>query len=191
MSLHTCTAPNCGRSFLDQARLSDHAEAVHTFDDIRAMVCEELREEYIGTDPDGDGDAIRDLWIVDIAADWVVFQAIEGTNGGDYELYKVGYAIDADNNVTFAGDPVEVIRRTVYDVAPPETDAEPEDQQNAGPTQWVLVPADGAASATKAPDAGMAAAEKALSASQFATYKKMRAKGMAHAMALAAAKKAS
>lgn len=133
----SCQMYGCNRQFLDTAMLRDHAEAVHTFDDIRQAVAEELREQFVGTDPDGDGDSIQWLYVVDIADDWVVFECDEGD--GDFELYKVSYSIDDTGNVTFSGTPVEVTRRTVYDVVPDNEGPEGDDQQSGG-QQFMLVP---------------------------------------------------
>lgn len=114
MSLHTCPEPDCGRAFLDKLSLADHAEAVHTFDDIRQQVSEAVREKF------GSGNAADFppspntprvyTWVQDIADDWVVFQK---ETPDDCKLFKSSYAIDGDGNVTL-GDPVEVQRQTVY-----------------------------------------------------------------------------
>lgn len=103
---------DCARSFLDFEAMVDHAEAVHTFDDIRAMVSEEIREKY---NVRGDYRATPPVpsvwaWVADLADDWVVFE-LDGD--GDSKLYKASYSI-LDNKVTL-GEPVEVVRRTVYD----------------------------------------------------------------------------
>lgn len=157
MSLHACTAPDCGRSFHDKALLIEHAEAVHTFDDVRQTVAEAVREKWGSKGTQQNGDPRVYVWLVDIADDWCVFQV--EVSGGDNALQKVSYAI-TDGKVNF-GTPVEVVRRTVY--------------EPVGRT-------DGAAA-----DAQMQAAEKSLSAPQFAVYQRLRGKGLPHAVALKAA----
>lgn len=111
-TLHSCDAPSCGRQFLDVATLRDHADAVHTFDDIRTMVCEALRAKFgdTGASP-GVTNGPTYLWVVDLADDWVVFQRETADGTG---LYKSSYVIDSDGMVTL-GDPAGVQRRTVYE----------------------------------------------------------------------------
>lgn len=113
-----CHDPECERAFLGQdfdtawGRMVEHAEAVHTFEDIRRLVSEVVREKY-----GKPGDYSKKppvpttwVWIDDLASDWVVFSVEKGS---DMKLMKASYAI-ADSKVTL-GDPVEVRRRTVYD----------------------------------------------------------------------------
>lgn len=110
--LLTCPAGECVRSFRDRARLMEHAEAVHTFDDIRRLVSEAVREKY-GRQGDYKATPIVPavwVWVDDLADDWVVFMVEEGTESS---LFKAAYSI-LDNSVTL-GEPVEVRRRTVYD----------------------------------------------------------------------------
>ena len=165
MDLHTCEAPDCGRAFLDKASLVEHAEAVHTYDDVRQVVCDAVREKWGNNGNDARGEPRVYVWLVDIADDWCVFQL--EVSGGDTSMQKVSYAI-TDGEVNF-GNPYEVVRRTVY---------EPVRSSNEG------------AAAAKISDTELQAATKALSAAQLTSYKAMRAKGMAHAMALKAAGKA-
>lgn len=108
----TCFAPECGRTFFGMDRLQDHAEAVHTFEDIRRILAEYIREEFGRT---GDYKATPPVpgiwtWIDDLAADWVAFVVEEGN---DSKLLKASYTI-VDGNVTL-GEPTEVRRRTVYE----------------------------------------------------------------------------
>ena len=116
MSLHTCTAEGCTRTFIDRALLQEHADAVHTFDDIRQIVSEELREAFGVADTRPGGDSCVYVWIEDLAEDWVVYTQ-ETSNSG--ALMKVSYVLSPDNDVTF-GTPFEVVRKTVYEPAPEE-----------------------------------------------------------------------
>ena len=110
MSLHACTAPGCSRQFLDRGRLQDHADAVHTFDDITQQVAEALREAFGSGGATALGDPRIYCWIQDISDVWVVFQL--EISGGDTSLQQASYTI-LDGVVSF-GDPVEVVRQTVY-----------------------------------------------------------------------------
>lgn len=108
--------PQCERQFIDAATLHEHADSVHTFDDIRGMVSEEVRETY-GTSTNGpSGLSAPYTWVVDLADDWCVFQ-LEAV--GSCKLMKVGYLLTG-NSVTLVGEPFEVVRQTVYVAAPPE-----------------------------------------------------------------------
>jgi len=111
MSLHECAESGCGRQFLDKARLLEHAEAVHTFDDIRLTVSDAIRETYGSKGNTATGDPRVYVWLEDIADDWAVF-TIE-VSGGDSSLNKVSYSI-TDGEVNF-GKPYEVTRKTVYE----------------------------------------------------------------------------
>jgi len=104
--------PDCARSFLDEASLHDHSEAVHTFEDIRRLVNEAVREKYgkAGSFQASPPIPSTWVWVDDLAEDWVVYMVEEGV---DSTLYKASYAI-TDNKVTL-GEPAEVRRRTVYD----------------------------------------------------------------------------
>lgn len=114
-----CYAPECagadgrGRPFFGLHALGEHAEAVHTFDDIRQLLRETIREKY---NKQGDYNASPPIpgtwsWIEDLSADWVVFTV---EHGEDSTLYQADYEISDSNDVTL-GKPVEVVRRTVYD----------------------------------------------------------------------------
>jgi len=107
-----CVAPECGRVFRDESALRDHAEAVHTFDDIRRILNEYIREEF-GRRGDYKADPVVPAiwtWIDDLATDWVVFMVEEGN---DSKLLKASYAL-TDGDVTL-GETTEVRRRTVYE----------------------------------------------------------------------------
>ena len=108
----SCRAADCGREFRNLDRLRDHAEAVHTFEDIRRILAEYIRETY-GKRGDYKADPIVPAiwtWIDDLAADWVVFMVEEGN---DSKLLKASYTL-VDGNVTI-GEAIEVRRRTVYE----------------------------------------------------------------------------
>jgi hypothetical protein len=110
-ALLPCPEEGCGRAFMDKGGLLEHAEAVHTFDDVRLMLSDVVREKYGRR---GDYEATPSVagvwvWIQDLAEDWVVFEV---ESQGDCTLYKASYAI-ADDLVTL-GEPTEVVRRTVY-----------------------------------------------------------------------------
>lgn len=107
-----CFAPDCARSFRLPSMLKEHAEAVHTFEDIRRILSEYIREEF-GRRGDYKADPIVPgiwTWIDDLSADWVVFMVEEGN---DSKLLKASYSI-VDGAVTL-GEPEEVRRRTVYE----------------------------------------------------------------------------
>ena len=109
--LISCPGRNCQRMFIDVDALADHAEAVHTFDDIRQMVSEEVRDKY---GRQGDYKAVPPIpsiyvWVSDLAQDWVVYTI----DDGECTQYKASYSI-TDTQVTL-GEPTEVVRRTVYD----------------------------------------------------------------------------
>lgn len=104
--------PECARVFLDEWGLIDHADAVHTFNDIERMVSEAVRENYAKR---GDYEASPPVsatwaWVVDVSEDWVVFTVEKDT---DSTLFKASYTI-LDNTVTL-GSPTEVTRKTVYE----------------------------------------------------------------------------
>lgn len=103
-----CPEEGCERAFLTEIALLEHAEAVHTFEDIRRLVSEQVREEY-WKPADGNGDRTW-VWVADIAEDWVVF---ERESGNDTDLLKCSYSI-LDNKVTL-GQASKVRRRTVYE----------------------------------------------------------------------------
>lgn len=107
-----CYDEACDRRFLTTSQMFEHAEAVHTFEDIRRMVAEAVREKY-GKEGDYKASPVVPsvwAWIDDLADDWVAFVVESGTES---TLYKSSYTI-LDNVVTL-GDPVEVRRRTVYE----------------------------------------------------------------------------
>jgi hypothetical protein len=108
--------PECNRAFRNEQQLNDHAEAVHTFDDIRRAVSSKVRAEY-GRQGDYRANPIVPsiyVWVDDMASDWVVFQ-IEGEGNNEPNLMRASYVIDDAGDVTL-GEPVQVVRRTVYDV---------------------------------------------------------------------------
>lgn len=105
-----CPEEGCERKFLNKATLADHAEAVHTFSDIERAVSEAVREKF-GKDNGPNLPRIY-AWVNDLADDWVVF-TIEAPNQCD--LMKASYVFDEANGTVTIGDPVEVVRKTVYE----------------------------------------------------------------------------
>lgn len=120
-AMHACTDPNCERSFLDAAALDEHASAVHTFEDTRQLVSEALREKY-GVGINGASKVPYEqrtyVYVRDIAEDWVVFDEESGGMSRSV-MKKVGYALDDKGQVAFVGEPVEVVRKTVYEAKTP------------------------------------------------------------------------
>lgn len=127
------TCPYCGRKFASQVALDFHEETSHadrlpagqrsgasdgnsahasqeqadkpdSWNDIQSLVREALVDKY--RDPTQN---YCYVWVADIGDDWVVFEFKD-------EYYRQSYAVDDNSNVTFSGRPVEVVRRTVYQV---------------------------------------------------------------------------
>jgi len=105
-----CRDEDCAREFLTEQAMADHAEAVHTFNDQRQIVQDALRDTY-GQKSNYE-QKIQGIyfWSRCQADDWVVFER-EGTGS---DLWKVGYVIGPDNDVTF-GEAVQVVQRTVFE----------------------------------------------------------------------------
>lgn len=106
-----CKEEGCERTFLSDTAALDHAQAVHTFNDIRSLVSEAVRAKF-GRRGNYDVTPVISsiyTYVVDIAADWAVFEA----DGSGHDLWKVSFAI-TDNIVTL-GDAVAVAKRTVYE----------------------------------------------------------------------------
>lgn len=101
-----CPEDDCGRLFLNEDQLYEHAEAVHTFGEIRLLVSQAAREKWGG----GAGPDRAWVWVDDLANDWVV---VEVEEGGSQKLLKASYSI-TDNRVTL-GEGTEVVRRMVYE----------------------------------------------------------------------------
>lgn len=109
-----CLDESCHRGFLDFATMVDHAETVHTFDDIRTLVADKVRETY-GRRGEYDRTPVIPgiwVWVADLSTDWVVFSV---ESDGDTKLMKADYTI-LENEVTL-GSAVEVVRKTVYEPA--------------------------------------------------------------------------
>ena len=104
--------PECDRAFLTEDLLFEHAEAVHTFDDIQRLVSEVVLEKYHERGDYRANPPVPSVWawVQDLATDWVVFSV---EKDGDTTLYKASYSI-TDGAVTL-GEPTEVRRRTVYE----------------------------------------------------------------------------
>lgn len=107
-----CVGAECSRQFVDEGGMLEHASAMHTFDDIRSLVQDAVRDKWAEKADYRANPAVPGtyVWVQDIAQDWLVFNK-ETDSGSD--LWKVSYAI-ADNAVTF-GEPVQVRRKTVYE----------------------------------------------------------------------------
>ena len=106
MSTHICKHVDCRRSFVDEARLSDHAESVHTFSEIERSVRDALKNTWGGEDNSY-------FWVADLADDWVVFEAEIG--GQALGLFKVDYTLSEETGqVTLGERPTQVARKTVY-----------------------------------------------------------------------------
>ena len=105
-----CRDDACEREFLTEQAMQEHAEAVHTFNDQRQIVQDALRDTYGRKyDPTTKVESIY-VWIRDQADDWVVFER----EGSGSDMWKVGYVIGPDNDVTF-GEAVQVVQRTVFE----------------------------------------------------------------------------
>jgi hypothetical protein len=102
-----CPAPGCNRVFLDAAIRRDHADAVHSFDDITELIDDALQETF-GTDG-GSGKPAIQVWLEEIGDEWAVFASSDVKDGA---LRRVSYSI-TNGNVSF-GVPVEVERQTVF-----------------------------------------------------------------------------
>lgn len=117
MTEHTtiaCKAEGCERHFISDVAMLDHAAAVHSFDDIRRLVADAIRDKY---NRKGDYRANPSIpsvytWVADLAEDWVVFE-YEDTGA---DTWKASYSI-VDNVVTL-GEPIQVARRTIYEPVP-------------------------------------------------------------------------
>lgn len=111
-----CIDADCSRVFLGFEPMKEHADAVHTFDDIEELVRDAVREKY---NRDGDRTATppipyRYAWCRDFASDWVVFEVSEsGATREKSTLFQASYSI-TDGVVTL-GEPTEVVRKTVYE----------------------------------------------------------------------------
>lgn len=114
--LHECKDAACERAFINQDLLTEHAAAVHTFDDTRQLVATALREKYgvgIGMASKLPYEQRTYIYLRDLAQDWVVFDMEPG--GSEAKMMKVGYAVDDKGEVAFVGEPVEVLKKTVYE----------------------------------------------------------------------------
>lgn len=110
-----CKEEGCQRRFLDVASLSDHADSVHTYDDIRDAVAREVREQYSRQGTLGQSSVYS--WVVDLTDTWVVFE-VEGQ--GSLKLWQADYTIN-EVGIASLGEPVEVVRKKVYVPAPKES----------------------------------------------------------------------
>lgn len=100
--------PNCDRSFRDDKALFDHSDYVHTFEDLRTLVGEKIRETYAKPSTGNRGSTWA--WVQDMT-DQVVYFMVEEPK--DSKTYQATYSISG-TTVTL-GSPTEVVRRTVYE----------------------------------------------------------------------------
>lgn len=127
-----CIDADCDRKFLGFDSMKDHAEAVHTFSDVEELVRDAVREKY---NIDGNSQATPPVpytyaWCRDFATDWVVFEVSQGGAGRREKstLYKASYSI-TDGAVSL-GEPVEVVRKTVYEPVKQTTAAASAEEQS-------------------------------------------------------------
>lgn len=81
--------------------------ASESFNDQQQAVYQALLEKL------GDGDGDCDLWIMDCADDWAVYQSHLKPEG----IFKVAYSVDAEGDVTLDGEPMRVNVKTTYEPA--------------------------------------------------------------------------
>lgn len=112
MELYECPEDECDRAFLTEDALSDHADSVHTYDEIQRAVGKEVRSRFAR--PGSLGVPSVFAWVVDISDTWVVFTV---ENEGGENLYRSDYTMDDSGKVTL-GDPTPVVRKIVYVPAP-------------------------------------------------------------------------
>lgn len=118
---HVCRIDNCSRSFLTPELMADHAAAVHTFGEIRALVQGAIKEKF-ARDSTMTTPGVY-AWVEDLATDWVVFEL---NSAGQEALFRCDYTVDDQSQVTL-GDPSPVVRRMVYD---PVSQPTPETEEN-------------------------------------------------------------
>lgn len=118
---HVCSEAGCGRSFLDIASLSDHADNVHTYGELQDTLNEEVREAFGCPSDPMTGTPGCYTWVRDFTDTWVVFSVSDGS--GDNDIYQVDYTLDATGTDATFGTPVEVIIKTTYVPAPADDDA--------------------------------------------------------------------
>lgn len=126
VGIHCLDFAGCERTFVSAEAMLDHAEAVHTFSDVEELVRDAVRDKY---NRDGNAQATPPVpyvyaWCRDFATDWVVFEMNKGGAGRkeNSTLYKASYSI-TDGKVTL-GEPVEVVRKTVYEAVANTTGTE-------------------------------------------------------------------
>lgn len=105
-AMSTIECPTCPRQFLDEAALTDHAEAVHTLSERRSLVSRAVRAAHG-----------KDAYMVDLSDDWLVYDKYDESTR-EYRLYKQAYSLDASGNVKITGESKEVVRKIAYIPAP-------------------------------------------------------------------------
>lgn len=105
MTHHSC---ECGRDFASEAALDRHVLAVHSFDEIRQMVSN-AAQELLGAAGSTDPRVIEAsyVFVEDIGDSWAVLHT-------DGKMWAVDYEIQGQA-VVFTSEPVEVVRRVVYE----------------------------------------------------------------------------
>jgi HK97 family phage prohead protease len=93
------------------ATAPERREAVASFGDQEALVYQALIA-WLGDDA-ADDDGYVDIWIRDLATDWVVWNSWV-TAGPGPGLWKLAYTLGDDGAVTFSGDPEAVVAQTTY-----------------------------------------------------------------------------
>lgn len=104
---YDCSMSDCDRWFSTEKGLQDHAEAVHSHNEVEQLLRTALQtklQNELGTRPY--------VYIADAADDWVVYE-VEGRGVALQKLLKSSYTIK--NGVAEIADGIEVRRRTVYE----------------------------------------------------------------------------
>ena len=103
---YECLHDECARIFLTEQAAEDHALAVHSHNEVREAISKALREKFSGPPRQW-------TFVIDTADDWFVY-ALEVPGAMDDKLYRQGYSL-ANGVATLEGEPVEVVRRVVYE----------------------------------------------------------------------------
>ncbi len=107
-AMFTCPEEGCTRAFIDAAAFHDHADSVHTYDEIRQQVSAAVRAKHGRSAQLGQPGVC--VWVADLTDTWVVFE-VEGNTAA--QLWKSEYTIDESGDVDLA-DPTAVVRKVVY-----------------------------------------------------------------------------
>lgn len=107
---------DCERQFFTEATLNDHAEAVHTHNEVHELLNLAIENKFG-----------RRSYLHDVADDWVVFVTWSDYSD-DRKMLKASYSLDEEGKVSF-GEPSEVRRKTTYVDAPGDSADEDEAAQ--------------------------------------------------------------